>query len=295
MHLSFVKSRLEKGATRSTHAAYLRTWRIQQIQIWIYRISIFTSFLFIWQWTTEKGWLDPFLVSNPRLIWNQALSLLASGELLHHIAITASETMVGFLLGTTLGICLATLLWVSPLLSRVLDPYLVVINSMPKVALGPFFLITLGAGFASILAMAISITIIVTALVICNCFRQVDQNYLIFARSLGATRWQIFYTIIFPACLPDMMAALKVNIGLAWVGVIVGEFLVSKAGLGYLIIYGFQVFNLHLVMLSLLIVALIATIMYQMVSWLEHRFHRPPPSFHHKKEKAPPRCGKIEK
>jgi NitT/TauT family transport system permease protein len=145
---------------------------------------------------------------------------------------------------------------------------------MPKVALGPFFIVTLGAGFGSILAMAIAITIIITTLVIHTSFQNVDQSYIILARSFGATRFQIFHTIIFPACLPDMIAALKVNIGLAWVGVIVGEFLVSKAGLGYLIIYGFQVFNLNLVMLSLIVVAIIATIMYQIVSWLEHRFNR---------------------
>jgi NitT/TauT family transport system permease protein len=143
-----------------------------------------------------------------------------------------------------------------------------------SVALGPLFIITLGAGFTSILAMALSITLIITTLMIHTRFQQVDPNLAILARSFGATRWQIFRMILFPASIPEMMAALKVNIGLAWVGVIVGEFLVAKAGLGYLMIYGFQVFNLHLVMLSLIIVAIIATVMYQLISWLEHRCHR---------------------
>jgi NitT/TauT family transport system permease protein len=176
MNLSSPKSWLEKGAISPTHAVYLRKWRMQQMQVWILRISILASFLFLWEWTTVNGWLDPFLISNPSLIWKQTLQLLTSGELLHHIAVTASETMIGFLLGTALGISLAVLIWASPMLFRVLDPYFVVLNSMPKVALGPLFIVTLGAGFASILAMAISITFIITTLVIHTRFQQVDPS-----------------------------------------------------------------------------------------------------------------------
>lgn len=273
-HRSFWQRWMERGATSETHASYLRNLRTQQLWVWVVRLGILVGALFGWEWSTKQGWLDPFLFSSPSLIWEQAVQLASSGVLFHHIQITTQETIIGFLLGTAAGIGFATLIWASPFLSRVLDPYLVVLNSMPKVALGPVFIVTMGAGFGSILAMAIAITFIITTLVIHTSFQSVDQSYLVLARSFGATRAQIFRKVIFPACIPDMIAALKVNVGLAWVGVIVGEFLVSKAGLGYLIIYGFQVFNLNLVMLSLFAVALIATVMYQMISWLEHRLLR---------------------
>lgn len=256
------------------YIAYLRNLRRTQWLVWIIRAAILLMFLALWEWSTFIGWIDPFLFSSPTLVWQQAVQLAQTGELFSHIFLTASETIIGFLLGTVGGIGLATLIWSSPFFSRILDPYLVVLNSMPKVALGPFFIVTIGAGYGSILAMAVAITIVITTLVIYTSYQNVDESYLIVAKSFGASRSQIFRMIIFPACIPDMIASLKVNVGLAWVGVIVGEFLVSKAGLGYLIIYGFQVFNLNLVMLSLVVVACIATVMYQMIAWLEHRLLR---------------------
>jgi NitT/TauT family transport system permease protein len=261
-------------ASSPEHAVWLRRIRSRTVWVWICRFALLIGFIALWEGSVRMGWVDPFLFSSPSLIWREAARLAASGELWHHIGLTSLETVSGFLLGTASGVGLATLIWASPFLSRVLDPYLVVLNSMPKVALGPLFIVALGAGFVSVLAMAVAITVIITTLVIHNSFRSVDDSLLILARSFGATRWQMFRMVIFPACIPDMIAALKVNVGLAWVGVIVGEFLVSKAGLGYLIIYGFQVFNLHLVMLSLVAVAVIATLMYQLISWLEGKLMR---------------------
>ncbi|MGA8943169.1 MAG: ABC transporter permease [Thermoactinomyces sp.] len=266
---------LEKGASSPQHARFLRKLRLRQIGVWILRFLILISFIGLWEWGAQAGWIDSFLFSSPALMWKQAVELARSGELYQHVAITSLETIAGFLIGTASGIILATVIWASPFLSRVLDPYLVVLNSMPKVALGPLFIVSFGAGFASVLAMGIAITIIITTIVIYTSFQSVDQSYLLLAQSFGARRSQIFFKIIFPACIPDMIAALKVNVGLSWVGVVVGEFLVSKQGLGYLIIYGFQVFNLHLVMLSLMIVAIIATIMYQIIAVIEKHFvHR---------------------
>src|SRR5690606_701178 len=221
-----------------------------------------------------NGVIDPFLFSSPSQMWNLAVHLSISGELLHHIGITLVETLIGFSIGTAAGTALATLIWASPMLSRILDPYLVVLNSMPKVALGPLFIVTIGAGFGSIIAMGVAITIIITTLVMHQSFKSANPDHLILARAFGATRSQLFIKIILPSSIPDLIAAIKVNVGLSWVGVIVGEFLVSKAGLGYLIIYGFQVFNLTLVMLNLLIVALLATVMYLAVSRIEKQLLR---------------------
>lgn len=265
---------LSRGAKTEKHAEYVRKLRIREWWITFTRIGLLILFLGGWEWAASTGWIDPFLFSSPGRIGELFIQLVSTGNLFHHIGITALETVIGFILGTASGIGLATLIWASPFLSRVLDPYLVVLNSMPKVALGPVFIVAMGAGFGSILAMGVAITVIITTLVIHSSFQNVGTDYLKLARSFGATRWQLFCKILFPACIPDMIAALKVNVGLAWVGVIVGEFLVSKEGLGHLIIYGFQVFNLTLVLLSLLIIAVCATVMYEIVARLEKRLLR---------------------
>lgn len=260
---------LERGAVSPLHAKYLRELRLKEWKISFYRIALLLSLVFGWEWAAREGVIDPFLFSSPGQIWELAVKLSASGELFHHTAVTLVETLIGFSIGTAAGTALATLIWASPMLSRILDPYLVVLNSMPKVALGPLFIVTIGAGFGSIIAMGVAITMIITTLVMHQSFKSANPDHLILARAFGATRSQMFFKIILPSSIPDLIAAIKVNVGLSWVGVIVGEFLVSKAGLGYLIIYGFQVFNLTLVMLNLLIVALLATLMYLAVSRAE--------------------------
>lgn len=265
---------LSRGAQSPAHAAYLQKIRRKEMAVTLMRLAILIAFVVGWEWGANAGWLDPFLFSSPSRISETFIQMVTEAGLLRDIGITVAETVLGFILGTSAGTALATLIWYSPFLSRVLDPYLVVLNSMPKVALGPLFIVTIGSGFGSILAMAVAITIIITTLVMYSSFQSVGTEYLQLARSFGANRRQVFTRIIFPASVPDLIAALKVNVGLAWVGVIVGEFLVAKAGLGYLIIYGFQVFNLTLVMMSLVIVALIATAMYKAVSLLEKRLLR---------------------
>lgn len=144
-----------------------------------------------------------------------------------------------------------------------------VLNAMPKVALGPIIIVAMGPGYISIITMGASIAVIITALVVYSAFREVDPNYEKVLKSFGANRRQVFKEAVFPATLPAIISTLKVNVGLAWVGVIVGEFLVSKEGLGYLIIYGFQVFDFSLVMASLIIIAVIAAIMYKIVERIE--------------------------
>ncbi|MFD1426410.1 NitT/TauT family transport system permease protein [Kroppenstedtia sanguinis] len=272
--MKWMDARLTRGAQSEIHARYLRRLRLMDRWVSITRWVILIVFIGGWEISARLGWIDPFLFSSPLRVWNLFLEMLTAGDLLHDIGVTILETVIGFILGTAAGTALATLIWASPFLSRVLDPYLVVLNSMPKVALGPLFIVAFGAGFGSILMMGVALTIVITTLVIHNSFQSVNTDYLKLARSFGATRWQLYTRIIFPACIPDMIAALKVNVGLAWVGVIVGEFLVSKNGLGYLIMYGFQVFNLTLVILSVVIVAICATVMYEAVFRLEKHLLR---------------------
>jgi len=173
-----------------------------------------------------------------------------------------------------LGILLATALWYSTRLANILDPYLVILNAMPKVALGPILIVAIGPGFFSILTMGAIISVIITSIVVYTAFKEVDPNYIKLLKSFGATKTRCFKEAILPASMPAIISTFKVNVGLSWVGVIVGEFLVSSKGLGYMIIYGFQVFNFTLVLLSLLLIAIFATIMYQGVAYLEKKLIR---------------------
>ena len=173
------------------------------------------------------------------------------------------------MLGTTAGTLIAVILWWSELLSKVLEPYLVVLNSLPKIALGPIFIVWIGAGPASIIAIALTISLIVTILEVLNGFVSVDGDKIKLVRTFGANRLQVLTKVVLPSSYPVIINALKVNVGLSWVGVIVGEFLVSKAGLGYLIVYGGQVFQLDLVMTSVLILLIAAALMYQGVVYIE--------------------------
>ncbi|ASS74905.1 ABC transporter permease [Tumebacillus algifaecis] len=262
---------LTRGAKTPDHAAFLRKKRLTSIVIVSVQLLIAIALLLFWELGARQGMVNAFLFSQPSKVWTQLLSMLSDGTLLHHTWITVWETVVGFLLGTAAGTLLAVVIWASPLLARIFDPYLVIFNSMPKVALGPIFIVAFGQGFLSIVMMALAISVVITTIVVYTAFRDVDSNMIKLVRSFGGTRWQVFQKVVFPAALPTILSTLKVNVGLSWVGVIVGEFLVAKAGLGYLIIYGFQVFNLTLVMLALFVIVIVSTIMYHAVSYFEKR------------------------
>ncbi|SFL84748.1 NitT/TauT family transport system permease protein [Paenibacillus sp. 1_12] len=241
---------------------------------WIVRLSqllILVVFMIWWELAGRLQWIDPLLFSYPSRIAALLYSKAIDGSLLIHLEVTIWETIVGFVLGTLFGTAAAALIWWSPFLSRVLDPYIVVLNSLPKVALGPLFIVAFGAGQFAIIATTLSLTVIITLLVVSNSFKEVDPNYSKVIRIFGGTRGHIFQKVILPASYPTILSTLKVNVGLSWVGVIVGEFLVSKEGLGYLIIYGFQVFNFTLVIGSVILIAIAAAVMYQGVAFLERK------------------------
>ncbi len=230
---------------------------------------IFVVFFACWELASRQEWIDPLIFSSPSQVGLLFTENLLDGSLWFHLRVTLIETIIGFAAGTLLGIILAAILWWSEKLSRILDPYLVVLNAMPKVALGPIIIVALGPGYFSIIAMGAIICVIITTLVVYSAFREVDENYVKVLKSFGASKRQCFTAAILPASFPSMISTLKVNVGLSWVGVIVGEFLVSAKGLGYLIVYGFQVFDFTLVLYSLLVIAILAAIMYQLVEKLE--------------------------
>lgn len=247
---------------------YLESIKRKKYLILLTQILILTTFLGIWEWMANKNIIDSFITSQPSRIFDTFMNL-SSNDLLKHIGVTVYETIVGFLLGTILGIIIAIILWWSDFLSKVAEPYLVVLNSLPKVALGPIIIIWVGAGTPAIIVMAIAISLIVTILENLNGFMRTDKEVIKMAKTFQASKWQILTKIVIPANLSTFINSLKVNIGLSLVGVISGEFLVSKAGLGYLIVYGGQVFKLDLVMTSVIILGIVAGLMYTAVLLLE--------------------------
>ena len=260
---------LVEGAASPRHARYLRALRLRQAKVTAARLAVLAAFLGLWQLAASWRIIDPFITSQPSAIAQKLLELAADGSLGVNIAITVFETLVGFGVGTALGIAIAGLFWWWDFLSDVADPYVVVLNATPKMALGPVFIIWLGATVTAVIALAISISLFVTILSVYSAFRQADPDKLIVVSSFGASKWQQFSKVVFPSAVPAIIATLKVNIGLSLIGAIVGEFLAANAGLGYLIIYGQNIFNMSLVMTSLVILTVIAGIMYYAVALLE--------------------------
>lgn len=255
----------------SLHRKYLSELKKEKRLVRIYQLLIFITFFGLWEIASQNQWINTLIFSSPSKIWNLFIEKIMDGTLYADLGITIFETVIGFILGTLLGTVLATLLWWSPRLSKILDPYLVISNAMPKVALGPIIIVALGTGYFSIIAMGAIISVIITTIVIFSSFKEVDHNYIKVLKTFGASRKQCFTGVVLPASFPTIISTLKVNVGLSWVGVIVGEFLVSSKGLGYLIIYGFQVFNFTLVLLALMQIAIFATLMYQAVDYLERK------------------------
>ena len=256
------------------HQKYLKKiesekWIIRAIQILIL-VAIFV----VWELFTRWGILDPFFVSSPSRMIETVRRLYVSGELFTHIGITLYETIIGFILATALGYILAVLLWWSDKLKKVLEPYIVVLNSLPKIALGPLIIIWVGAGTKAIIVMCILICVIVTTLSLLGSFLSCDKDKILLMKSMNAKKYQIFFKLIVPNSMPDFISVLKINVGMSWIGTIMGEYLVSKAGLGYLIVYGGTVFKLDLVMTSTVILCLLAGGMYFIISRIEAHFKK---------------------
>lgn len=270
-------SKLQKGqketllasATSPEHQEFLKRIRREKLSIRLTQLSIFIISFGLWELCARARIVDPFITSQPSRILKTIWMLYEQGVLFQHIAVTCIETIVGFVLGTLLGTLLAIVLWWSEFISKVSEPYLVILNSLPKIALGPIFIVWIGAGPAAIIVMTLAISLIVTILEVLNGFLSIDKDMIKLVQTFGGTKFQVLTKVLLPASLPTIINALKINVGLSWVGVIVGEFLVSKAGLGYLIVYGGQVFKLDLVMTSVLILGVAAALMYQGVVYLE--------------------------
>lgn len=252
-----------------SHYDYLKKYRLQKFLIILTQILLLIAFIFLWELLTKFEIISSFFFSSPSKIIKTLSEMLKSGDLIYHSKITLGETLIGFTIATGIGFIIAFLLWYSEFLRHVLEPYLVVLNSLPKIALGPIIIIWFGAGSKAIVFMCILIVIIVTIMNILNSFVSCDVQLISLAKSMGANKMQIFFKLILPNSLKDIVSTLKINVGLSWIGAIMGEYLVSKAGLGYLLIYGGQVFNLNLVMTATVVLCALASIMYFAVALFE--------------------------
>ncbi len=256
------------------HLAWLAQHRREKRIIRTAQVLLLVSMLALWEAAARMNWIDTFLFSSPSAIVDIFRVYFLNGTIWAHIGITMWETFVGFFIGTFCGIAIAILLWWWPVLSRVFDPFLVVLNALPKTALAPIVIVWFGAGLTGIIAVAVSICIVVTILSAYTDFRSVDADKIRMLESFGATRAQILRKLILPANRDNMLSLAKINMGLCLIGVIVGEFLVSRSGIGYLIVYGSQVFRLDLVMMGVVILAVCAWILNSLINLLERHIKK---------------------
>ncbi|MBO5046442.1 MAG: ABC transporter permease [Clostridia bacterium] len=258
-----------QGNFSREHALFLKKYKQNTAVVWSFRIGILIVLFGVWELFASLNWVNPFITSSPSRIAKTVYSLYQDGSLFYHIGITLSETLLGFLIAVVGGTAIALALWWSDTLRKILEPYIVVLNALPKIALGPLIIIWFGTGTKAIVFMTVLVGIIVTILHMLSAFIATDGNKMLLLRSMGASKVQILQKLVIPAALPSFIAMLKVNVGMAWIGSIMGEYIVSKAGLGYLIVYGGQVFKLDLVMSATCILCLLAALMYFLVVLLE--------------------------
>jgi len=250
------------------HENFLKKRKKEKIIIITAQIGIILSLIIAWQIAADKELINTFLYSSPKQIIETLIGLL-DNNLLKHIKITTYEVIISFLISSSLGIIIATILWSNKIIAKVLDPYLTIINSLPKVALGPLIIIWIGASTNSIIFMALMISLIISIINIYNAFISTDNNYIILLKSLNAKKMQIFTKAILPSNKQNIINTLKINISMSLIGVIMGELLVSKAGLGYLIMYGSQVFNISLTITSIALLGILSYIMYFIINKIE--------------------------
>ena len=253
------------------HKEYLKRIKKRKIIVAFFQILIVVVCLIIWELSARLGLINTFLSSSPSAVIKTFLSLLSKNNLFNHIWVTLYETLLSFLIASGVGLVIASILWWNRLIADILDPYLTVLNSLPKVALGPLIIIWIGANTNSIIFMALMISLIISIINIYNGFVETDKNYITLMKSFGAKKYQIYKNVILPANKVTIINCLKINISMSLIGVIMGELLVSKEGLGYLIMYGSQVFNINLVITSVFILAIISYIMYFLINMLEKK------------------------
>jgi len=261
-----------RAKIKSEHENFLKGIKRKKWLVAACQVLILLAFFGLWELAARLGWVEAFIFSSPTRMYAMLLSMIESGELLRHIWSTTASVLIGFILGTVIGIFVAVILWANDFTRRVLNPYLVVFNALPKTALAPIIIVWIGNNTNAVIATAILISVVVTILNMLTGFTQVEEDKIKLAKSFGANKLQVLQKVVFPASVPELINALKVGTGLSFVGVIVGEFLVASSGLGFLIVYGSQIFRMDMVMLSIIILCFMAAVLYYIIAMIEKRF-----------------------
>ncbi len=257
-----------------SHKKYLNKLKRNSFFVQFFRILLLISLIGIWELIAYLQIVDPFLISSPSRIVNTFIDLVSEGTLWQHMGVTLYETILAFLISSLLGALIAIILYLIPAVRRVLEPYLIILNSLPKIALGPLIIVWVGIGTKATVTMGILICIVITTISLLNGFLEVDEEKKKLLKTMGANNMQVLTHLIIPATLPNFISVLKINVGMSWVGVIMGEYLSSKAGLGYLIVYGGQVFKLDLVMTSIVVLCVLAGVMYGLIALIERYINK---------------------
>ena len=253
---------------------YLEGIRKEKIRVNCVRVLILVLFVALWEVCAGTGVINDFIFSSPSRIAKCFVSMCADGSLFRHIWVTLYETFISFFLVIGVGLVAAVLMWLSRSFSKIIEPYIVVLNSLPKSALAPILIVWLGNNIRTIIISAISVAVFGTILTLYTGFMEMDPDKIKLIKTLGGNRFHVLTKVLLPGNLAVILNTMKVNMGLSLVGVIIGEFLAANEGLGYLIIYGSQVFKLDWVMLSIIILCIMATVLYQLINILEKVLER---------------------
>lgn len=240
---------------------YLIEKKKEKRKVLLWQFIVFSLIIIGWELLSRFNIIDSFLFSKPSSIIKLLIDYIKSAEIFKHIFISLLETILGLVIGTFVGIVIAVVLWWNKLLAKILDPVLIMFNALPKTALAPILIIWAGTGIKGITVVAISISLVLTIISAYSYFMMIEEDQIKMLKSFGANKWQVLFKLVLPANLDNILNIIKINIGMAWVGVIVGEFIVSRAGLGYLIVYGSQVFKMDLVMMGIIVLIIISLLM----------------------------------
>ena len=263
-----------KNRQLTEHEIFLRRLKRNNCIIIGGRILVLLLFLGLWELFTLIGVVDPFIASSPSRIWNMLIELFSEGNIIRHSLITLYETVLAFSISMVIGLIIAILLYSCERIRKILEPYLIVLNSLPKIALGPLIIVWMGAGTKAIVLMGFLICIIITIVSLLNSFINISPSKILLMKTLGANKFQILTKLVLPNSFPEIISVLKINVGMSWVGTIMGEYLVSKEGLGYLIVYGGYIFKLDLVMTAIFILCILAGLMYFIVATIEKKVYK---------------------
>lgn len=257
---------------RTFQEQYINKLKKEQFWILFFRIFLLIQFLIVWELLSHYQIIDPFFFSSPSKITFLFINMCKDYEIFIHTGITLFETFISFIIVNVLSIMIAIILISSKTLSSIIEPYLVVLNSLPKSALAPLIIVWLGTGSKTIIIAGASVALFGSIINLYTGFQSVDKEKIKLITTLGGNQLDRLTKVIIPSSFPNIVSNMKVNIGLCLVGVIIGEFLAAKKGLGYLIIYSSQVFKLDSLILSIIILCIIAFFLYQFIDMIERKY-----------------------